>query len=96
VSAVLVIGPLYRIDLTGLRSSQGRKKKIITEVPISTTPQTFASKLRSPASSTIAITPTAILVALFFRLQMRRSANATTPGASTHNTNSSVVARRIE
>src|SRR5207245_4772512 len=74
LSAVLVIGPLYRIDLTGLRSSQGRKKKIITEVAINTTPQTFASKFRRQASNTIEITPTAILAVLLFMLQTSRCA----------------------
>ena len=40
--AVFDIQPLYRIDLTGLRSSQGSRKKIITAAPINTTPQSLA------------------------------------------------------
>ena len=85
-----------RVALRRRLGNARMKKKIITETPMRTTPQTFASSAKNPASNTMAATPTEIRTALFLTLQMMSAAKPMTPSVSTQSTNSSVVARRIE
>ena len=46
---VLNIGPRKRIDLTGLRSSQGKRKRIFVAAPINSTPINLSGTARNIA-----------------------------------------------